>query len=219
MRSIRFIGAPALGLLCAFHASADTLYSYDDGIANVNIGPPGSFGDVDTDMMFGNLYEAEPGGMFINQIQLEIGSLTAGVAATICIWNDPNDDFVPDDLQLLHSFDVIPNETTFGEANIYDIAPVEVTGSFFIGAIIDVEPGEDAPARVDTDARADRSWLLYSPDMDPSDPWGSSLFQTRMDNPAFIPFPGAFAIRAVGVPAPAAGLMVLGSAAALRRRR
>ena len=79
-------------------------------------------------------------------------------------------------------------------------------GRFFVGASVFLQGGEDRPARVDTDGRADRSWFFYAPDIAAViDSLAGAPFGTRMDDQSNVPFPGAFMIRAMGQPVVAAG--------------
>jgi hypothetical protein len=115
------------------------------------------------------------------------------------VLDDPDMDFDPRNATALTSVQSTPD--VFGnEFFTVDIPETFVSGAFFVAASAFLQGGEDRPARVDTDARADRSWFFYAPDIaGVVDSLGTAPFGTRMDNPEFVPFPGAFMIRATGV--------------------
>lgn len=180
-------------------------YAYDDGAANVNIGPPSSF---DPDMLWGNYFVTEPGGEVITEIAVAFGGTFPSLAdgpVTFWLLDDPDVDFDPRNATALTSVQATP-DVSGNEFFSVEIEPTEVSGAFFVGASAFLQGGEDRPARVDADARADRSWFFYAPNIaETIDSLGTAPFGTRMDDPTNVPFPGAFMIRATGVPNTTAG--------------
>ena len=178
-------------------------YLYDDGAGNTNQGPPSTF---DPDMLWGNYFLTEEGGEVITHISVAFGptfpSLKAG-PVTFWLLDDPDMDFDPQNATSLTSVEGTPD--VFGNTFFtVEIPPTEVSGAFFVGASAQLLGGQDRPARVDTNARADRSWFFYAPDISAViDDLASAPFGTRMDNQQFVILPGAFMIRAVGRPAAA----------------
>lgn len=176
------------------------VYSHDDGDGDTNQGPPSTF---DPDMLWGNYYLTVPGAEVIERIQVAFGPTGPSVAAgpvTFWLLDDPDMDFDPRNATALASVQATPdvfNDTFFSVA----IPPTRVSGAFFIGASARLLGGVDRPARVDTNAPGDRSWFFYAPDIAAViDDLASAPFGTRMDNPQFVIFPGAFMVRATGQP-------------------
>lgn len=213
------------GLSAASSAPASVTYQYDDGISSVTFGPPSSFAQFgDIDVLWGNYFFAEPGGMTIERIEFGLGDLSPGGDVSIWVFNDPDNDADPTNAVPVFSVDTVGENLGF-DFNSIDIAPTDVDGGFFVAvghlAVLDNSGGSPdypSPGRFDPDSRADRSWFFYDSDI-PENDLGSSGFFTRMDGPQ-VPIPGAFAIRAIGVPTPgAAGVLALAGVAAARRRR
>ncbi len=196
------VAEPAAGRPAAPFIGPSTVeYAYDDGTSNVNTGPPSSF---DPDMLWGNAFETVSGGDEIVEIAVAFGATFPSVAGGVTFWllDDPDGDFDPrTGATALDSVHAVPD--VFGNT-FFRVAfpPTRVSSHFFVGASARLLGGQDRPARVDTDARADRSWFFYAPDIAAViDTLSAAPFGTRMDNPEFVPFPGAFMVRAVGRPA------------------
>lgn len=196
------VAEPAAGPPAApFAGPATVEYAYDDGAASVNIGPPSSF---DPDMLWGNAFATESGGDEIVEVAVAFGATFPSVAGGVTFWllDDPDGDFDPRTgataLDSVHATPDVSGNTFFRVV----FPPTRVSSHFFVGASARLLGGQDRPARVDTDARADRSWFFYAPDIAAViDSLGAAPFGTRMDNTANVPFPGAFMVRAVGRPA------------------
>jgi len=175
-------------------------YAHDDGDGDTNQGPPSTF---DPDMLWGNYFLTEPGGEVITEISVAFGptfpSLEDG-PVTFWLLDDPDMDFDPRNATSLTSVQATPdvfNDNFF----TVQIPPTQVSGAFFVGASALLQGGEDRPARVDTNHPGDKSWFFYDPDISAViDDLASAAFGTRMDNPEFVLFPGAFLIRATGEP-------------------
>ncbi len=182
------------------YAGAATVieYAHDDGNGNQNQGPPSTF---DPDMLWGNYYLTEPGGEIITEISVAFGptfpSLKNG-PVTFWLLDDPDMDFDPRNATSLASVTGTP--TVFNDNFVtVQIPPTQVSGAFFVGASAKLLGGQDRPARVDTSHPGDRSWFFYAPEIaDVIDDLASAPFGTRMDNPQFVIFPGAFMVRATG---------------------
>lgn len=173
-------------------------YAYDDGSANTNIGPPSTF---DPDMLWGNYFFTEEEGEIITEISVAFGSTFPSLdVVTFWLLDDPDEDGDPLNATSIASAEATPD--VFGNTFFHvPITPTEVSGAFFVGASALLKGGADRPARVDTDARADRSWFCYAPDISAViDDLASAPFCTRMDDTANVPFPGAFMVRALGEP-------------------
>lgn len=176
-------------------------YAYDDGNGNTNIGPPSSF---DPDMLWGNAFATESGGEEIVEVAVAFGPTFPSVAGGVTFWllDDPDGDFDPrTGATALASVTATPDvsgNTFFRVA----FPPTRVSSHFFVGASARLLGGEDAPARADWDARADRSWFFYAPDIAAViDTLSAAPFGTRMDDPQYVPIPSAFMVRATGRPA------------------
>lgn len=176
------------------------VYLLDDGAANVNIGPPSSF---DPDMLWGNYFAVEPGAEVITAIEVAFGATFPSLAdgpVTFWLLVDADADGDPRNANAVASVQATPDVS--GNA-LYRVAipPTRVQGAIFVGASARLLGGQDRPARVDTDAVADRSWFFYAPDIAAViDDLASAPFGTRMDDTQFVPFPGGFMVRATGQP-------------------
>ena len=206
-------------------AAAGVTYQYDDGVSNVLLGPPRSFepfGDID--VLWGNYFFAEPGGMTITSVDFGLGDLSPGGEVSIWVFDDPDDDADPTNAIPLLEVRTVGENLEF-DFNSVAVTPTDVSGGFFIAighlAVLDTSSGTadyPAPARYDPDQPGDRSWLFYDDDI-PENDLASSGFVTRMDGPQ-VPIPGAFAIRANAIPTPGALAVVgVGALMAARRRR
>jgi hypothetical protein len=175
-------------------------YLLDDGDGDTNQGPPSSF---DPDMLWGNYFLTEEGGEVITEISVAFGptfpSLEDG-PVTFWLLDDPDMDFDPRNATAIASVQATPdvvNDTFF----TVQIPPTVVSGAFFVAASAKLQGGEDKPARVDRDAPGDQSWFFYAPEIaDVIDDLASAPFGSRNDNTQYVPFPGAFMIRATGQP-------------------
>lgn len=179
-----------------------TLYRYDDGDGDTNQGPPSTF---DPDMLWGNYFLTEDGANVITEIQVAFGPTFPSLGdgpVTFWLLDDPDADLDPRNAVSVASVQATPdvsNDTLF----TVEIPATQVGEAFFVGASALLEGGEDRPARVDTDYPGDRSWFFYAPNIaEVIDDLASAPFGTRMDNPEFVIFPGAFMIRAVGLSGP-----------------
>lgn len=189
-------------------ALAQHVYAYDDGAGNTNIGPPSTF---DPDMLWGNYFFSDPAGQEITEIAVAFGpTFPSAATEVVTFWllDDPDGDADPrTNASVLRSVDAMPD--TLGGNAFFRVPidpPAGVSGAFFVGASVFLQGGEDRPARVDTDGRADRSWFFYAPDIAAViDSLAGAPFGTRMDDQANVPFPGAFMVRATGQPVVAAG--------------
>lgn len=221
--TIRFGLAAMAGIALSHSVLAATVtYAIDDGNGDTNQGPPSSF---DPDMLWGNYFEAQAGGELITQISVAFGPTFPSLAngpVTFWLLEDPDDDFDPRNATALTSVQATPDVFNDNYFTV-DINPTLVSGGFFVGASALLDGGADRPARVDTSHPGDRSWFFYAPSIaDTINDLGSAPFGTRMDNTQFVIFPGAFMVRATGVPVPsaptAAGLLAFGVVASRRRR-
>lgn len=176
------------------------VYLLDDGAGNVNIGPPSSF---DPDMLWGNYFLVAPGAEVVTAIEVAFGATFPSLAdgpVTFWLLVDADADGDPRNATAVASVQATPDVAgnTFYRVAI---APTRVQGAIFVGASARLLGGQDRPARVDTDAPADRSWFFYAPDIAAViDDLASAPFGTRMDDPQFVPFPGGFMVRATGQP-------------------
>ena len=198
------VAEPAEGAPVPFVADGGVVYQYDDGAASVNIGPPSSF---DPDMLWGNYYVTEPGGEMITEIAVAFGGTFPSRDGGVTFWllDDPDADGDPRNATALASVTAVP-DVSGNEPFVVAFPPTAVSGAFFVGASAQLLGGQDRPARVDTDARADRSWFFYDGDISAIiDDLASAAFGTRMDDASQVPFPGAFMVRAVGEPLATAG--------------
>lgn len=214
-KSTVFTAFAAASLLGTAHfARADFSYQYDDGIGNVR-----TTTRFAADMLWGNVYQSQPGADVITQISVGFGRLVTGTPIRLWVFDDPNDDFDPRDAVLLSESLATSGPAGLGIINQYTIQPVRVSGVFFVAVSTLTDGGINAvPARVDVDgaAFASRSWIFAADTIDGRNLGGSPYSVNLTQN---VP-QGTFVVRATGIPAPApAGLLAGVLVAASRRRR
>ena len=178
----------------ALPASID--YAYDDGDGDSNQGPPSTF---NPDMLWGNYYFAQPGGQIVTRISIAFGPTFPSLAngpVTFWLLQDDDADADPRNAHVVASVSATPN--VFNDVFYdVDISPTWVHGGFFVGASATLQGGQDRPARVDTNASGHLSWFFYAPDIAATiDDLAAAPFGTRNDNTQYVPFPGAFMVRA-----------------------
>ncbi len=198
----RSIGSFLLTLLLAgstVHAQP-VEYALDDGDGETNQGPPSTF---DPQMLWGNYFVTEPGGEVVTEISAAFGSTFPSLqdsVVTFWLLDDPDQDLDPRNATMLARVEAVPTLALDVFFSV-EIPPTEVSGAFFVGVSASLVGGADRPARVDTDDDGSRSWFFYDPDIaGVIDSLGTAAFGTRMDDPKFVLFPGAFMIRATGEP-------------------
>lgn len=189
-----------LGWVATASAAGPVEYAIDDGDGNTNQGPPSTF---DPDTLWGNYFEAVPGGERITSISVAFGP-TFPTGGTVKVWlfDDPDDDLDPRNAVPIASAQAEYDGTSGDTFVEFPITPTEVSGGFFVAANAFLLGGVDRPLRVDTDSPGDRSWFFYDGEIDDvAGDLNAAAFGTRMDNPDFVIFPGAFMVRAMGEPA------------------
>jgi hypothetical protein len=183
-------------------AHAAVSYLMDDGSITHSIGVGASGGDL----MVLNRFDTHIGGEDITNIQINWTGIADGTAATLVIYDDPNDDGNPDDLVLLNQTAV----TTAGGAGFNNsftdhIFPnTSVMGQFYVGALVTGTSGSDYPFGYDASNPDFSGVSLFfensSPgNLDPANPNGTSSLSGFSEN--FITA-GNFMIRATGSPGP-----------------
>ena len=130
-------------------ASATSTYALDDGIQD------SGFADMNADDFLLNQFTAVPGANNITAIQVCIGTQSTdttfnnhllGHPITFAVWNDPNQDGNPNDATALTTFSTTISAVNSFDNNLFGTytlpTPVTVTGSFFVGYMIPVVPGD-----------------------------------------------------------------------------
>jgi hypothetical protein len=175
-------------------------YRYDDGDGDTNQGPPSTF---DPDMLWGNYYLAAPGGEMIIRLSVAFGPTFPSLAdgpVTFWVLEDADADFDPRNATAIASVQGTPDVSNDSFYSV-TIPPTLVSGGFFVGASAKLQGGEDRPARVDTGVAGDKSWFFYAPDIAATiNDLAAAPFGARMDDPTYVVYPGAFMVRAIGVP-------------------
>lgn len=88
-----------------------------------------------------------------------------GTSCTLYIWNDPTNDFYPNDCILLDSINAAVVNVDQDILNKFDLSPsVDVTGVFFVGCNLYHPPGQFAvPIDMDTPYISGRAWVAGDP--------------------------------------------------------
>lgn len=131
-------------------------YAIDDGTQDNSIGLTGG-GDV----IWLNQFNVLPGLETITTVSVAWGNVPNGTAATILIYDDPNDDGDPTDAVLLTSFATTIANANTDTLNLIDVPDTNVGSAgdgFFVGAYVTGGPGQ-FPAALDEASSAGRSWV------------------------------------------------------------
>jgi hypothetical protein len=134
----------AILLLVLVSSSRASFYQIDDGTAEVGIGITGT--NNGADLIALNQFSVIGGNDMIGSVSIAWGSpffpdaTLNGLAYTVAIWSDPNNDGDPSDAVLLATApDVISNAGT--DTFITTVFPcIRVTTSFFVGFIVTQSP-------------------------------------------------------------------------------
>lgn len=196
MNTSSLFGTVAACLLSGAVAVADVEYKYDDGAGNTNIGP-----NFAAEMLFGNVYTAQPGGEIITTIKVAWGSIPIGTSVTLALYDDPTDDGNPADCSLLTEVSGVadlPRTNTFLS---YPITPTRVHGDFLVAVKVMVDGTSIRPARLDPQsiAFAGRAWIFADDDINDQN-LDDSPYRLNMSQNVI---QGAFLVRAEGTTAPA----------------
>ena len=209
---------PAIAILALAPASL-AQYALDDGSGGSNIGPS----TFDAEMLWGNYFDAVPGAETITGVQISFSSsLPAGLDLTLLVFDDPDDDLDPRNAHLLATTSALTQSTGPQDFASYAVPATTVSGGFFVAAILDLPAGQPA-ARLDADSNVGRSWTFFDGTINTGALGDSPLFfgpnGTGFPGATPNPFPGAYMLRATGVPTP--GVLALAPCALLcaRRRR
>ncbi|MCA8978487.1 MAG: hypothetical protein H6831_06555 [Planctomycetes bacterium] len=174
----------------------------DDGISENSIGNIASdflwmthvdcLGDIDTiSVAYGCLAQAALPGALPN-----------GTPVTVGIWDDPNDDGDPTDAVLIHSQAEISANVDTDILNTYTISPpVVLSGSAFIGVVVDNLPAGIYPSSLDESLGGlygDKAWFCYDA--------GNALDLNNLaaassppeDSTTFLGYPASHLMRATG---------------------
>jgi len=162
-------------------------YSLDDGSGENSLGLTAG-GTIE----WANQFTAVPGGELITDISVAFGPMSGfnGNAVTLSLYDDVDNDGIPNDLLLLASISGLIANANTDIFNVFDIADTIVTGSFFVSASTTLNAAL-YPARLDEGSANGQSWIQAD-----GLPWGT------IDSYGF---PGNFMIRAsaTSVPTPA----------------
>jgi hypothetical protein len=187
-----------VGLVTSFipSAQAQNSYSLDDGASNTFLSP-----GLPADMAWMQSYTTVGASDTITKLRLSFqpGAITPGTALHLCVWEDPNNDFNPTDVQLIAQLDT--TMPVVGSLNFIDfplVTGASVSGVFFVGAFTTVS-GNGAPlALIDTDALVTaRAWFANAA----AGTFNPALMASNIPSPIETlgaNFHGAFMLRAEG---------------------
>ncbi len=214
--------AMAAGCCVALAASAvgQVQYVLDDGVAETE----SSLSAFSAQTIWGNVFEAQPGGELITEVSVVFGSAIApGRAIRVGIWNDPNNDGDMLDGELLSVTDHVVQQGFVDSSTFeaFSVPSVAVSGNFFAAIIADIDQGE-AAFRQDFNLingpvnTGFESWTFYDPIGSGNTDLGASLGPNNNGDFGV----GTWAVRATGIPAPGVvALIGLAGVGAARRRR
>ncbi|HEX8298339.1 MAG TPA: T9SS type A sorting domain-containing protein [Rubricoccaceae bacterium] len=195
LRSLLF----ALAVASAASAQPVT-YQYDGGSGSQNIGPPSTF---NPDMLWGNYYLRQPGGEAITSVSVAFGNTFPSRANPVTVWvlSDDDGDGDPRNARAVARA-TVPGPIVGTDVITVPVGFAPVGAGFFVGASVELLGGQDRPARLDPNAPSGQSWIFYADSIAAViDNLASAPYGARITPP----FPGAFLVRAVGMPGGLAG--------------
>ena len=202
-------------LLLTVSASAQTVFSIDDGVGESSLGT--SSGNT---IAYLNSFTGVAGTTQIGSIQIVFGTpalsgLSAGLPLSAFLWSDPNGDGSPTDATVLGSISgtmATPHSSLFETFTF--AAPVTLTtDNFFVGYIFNNTTGTTQhPGAMDkSNVLANRSFVaLSSASLDPNNLGAvSGLSVTTTES---VGLSGNFLIRATAIPEPSTYAACFGAA-------
>jgi hypothetical protein len=184
-------------------------YTWDDGSCENSLGWTTGTTSTTYDMGWINGFDAVNGADTITAVLTTFGSaggtgtILNGDPATVAVWEDPNDDGNPNDAVLLTQSAIQIANVYTNTFNSYPVAPVLVTGHFFVGcwtptntATNPPTPGVgEFPAPMDNSSAAPmRSFYVGGNPVNPNNLAGNP--NTVTDLTTF--YQGTFMVRAEG---------------------
>ena len=170
----------------------EAAFLWDDGTSESAVGR--SLGGYNAWI---NHFTTEAHQTTITQVRLAYGLVAEGTPVTVCVWEDPDQDGHPIDAQVLALVSTTVVNADRDIFNIVDVPDVTIEGvgaHFFVGAIIQHEPGE-YPSPMDNTTDMGHSWLCGDNNT-PIDPHHLDLAAVPPTSPANYGFVGNWLIRA-----------------------
>jgi len=134
----------------------DSIYQWDDGTATTN------FRIISSSFGWMHMFTVVPGADIISSISVAWGLGSNTLPGRIAVWEDPNDDGNPNDAVLLTSTTITCANAGTNIFNVYALpTPVKVSGTFFIGAVVDTNGAGIFPMPLDVQTgTVGRLWLI-----------------------------------------------------------
>jgi len=144
--------------LCASAAHAQHMHMLDDGAPN-----RGVTWSQPADFVWLQSFEASATGDSILQVSLmlQAGAIPADTKIRLCVWEDPNNDLLPQDAHLVAQVSGVVPSVPVTTWVSYDFeVPARVQGAFFLGAQLETSGAWPVLALLDTDApHIGRAWF------------------------------------------------------------
>jgi hypothetical protein len=167
-RASRGLAAASLLALCALGQSDSGKYSHDDGSTEGTIG----VGGVPVEFGVLHRFDARGGSDVVTEIRVAFGSPLDPQGAPsidspvrVAVYDDPDDDGIPDDLVLLTQASGTIQTTAQDTKDGFPVPPTQVSGVFFVLATM---PGTGVPAGgtpvgIDVSQKSNgRAWLTFA---------------------------------------------------------
>ena len=166
--ALRGLAAASLLALAAAGQADSGSYSYDDGSTEAVVG----VGGVPVEFGVMHRFDARGGSDVITEIRVAFGSPTDPQGAPsvdspvrVVVYDDPDDDGVPDDLVLLTQAGGMIRTTAQDTKDPFPVPPTQVSGVFFVLATMPGTgtPVGGTPVGIDVSAKSNgRAWLTFA---------------------------------------------------------
>lgn len=189
--------SPGSGTI-SYDGAAGPPFEYDDGSAENALGLTSG-----GQMAYLHYFDAAPGGSLISHVDASVGSPggsspPAGGLLTVYVWDDPNNDGNPIDAVLLGTGTGVITSPGTDTIVVYNLdAPVTVNNRFFVGAMVQHNPGTFPGAMDENSSSSGRAWVVgdTGSNFDPTDLSNNDVAPVELDS---IGFPAVWLVRAGG---------------------
>jgi len=192
--SVEGLSAPETQATDPPFSESDFIYTFDDGSAETNLG----FG-AEVDLFWLNAFQVQRGGTTITALGSAFSPFQPQESdVEFLLYEDPNDDGVPTDANLLETVSTTTEVAGGGNFQIEPIRPTRVEGVFFVAVLVPSTASFPAPLDESSEYQ-EASWIANADPgtFDTSDLSGSDT-QAPPAPTGDVDFPGNWLLRAQG---------------------